>query len=109
MKMQSVAIGVVLTMLAVPVSTNAQAIGDITDDAVAGAVSGAVVGSTLGLAVGGVGGAIVSGMNGDFFTKAPAFLRPSSRYSEPHCLPVPMDAPALRASSPCWEWSHFSF
>jgi hypothetical protein len=108
MKMQFVAIGVVLTMLAAPVSTNAQAIGDVADNAVAGAVSGAVVGSALGLAVGVVGGAIVSGMNDDFFTKAPALLRPSYRYSEPHCRPIPMDTPALRPSSPCWEWSHFS-
>ena len=48
MKMQFVAIGVVLTMLAVPVSTNAQAIGDVADDSVAGAVSGAVVGGPRG-------------------------------------------------------------
>jgi hypothetical protein len=108
MKMQFVAIGVVLTMLAVPVSTNAQAIGDVADDSVAGVVSGAVVGGPLGVVVAGVGGAIVGGMDDDFFTKARTLLRPSYRYSEPHCRPVPMDAPALRPSSGCWEWSHFS-
>jgi hypothetical protein len=42
-----------------------------------------------------VGGAIAGGMNDDISMKARALLRPSYRYSERHCHPIPMDAPAL--------------
>jgi hypothetical protein len=45
--------------------------------------------------VGGVGGAIAGGMNDDISMKARALLRPSYCYSERHCRPIPMDAPAL--------------
>lgn len=54
MKMQFLAIGVVLTMQAVPVSTNAQAIRNVADNAIAGTVSGAVVVGPVGVVASGV-------------------------------------------------------